>query len=316
MDRQRGLKSLAGAREGRARAKFTRPTPNLLLFAIGGVSISLLIYWFVSSRELAQQKTALLAQQRAAKATVGAEWYPMRDKIEKLTLDAGLTYPGDLIEAEARTWDFRGLPGIYLRMRVEEAKDIASVRRAASESLRDGFTGCLLRSQNAALLRGERDASAFADNPWNLRQAYVATRVLGEEWESEVHAAGDDLRLRVFSQQYDKAKREEIPLVVDIVKRASFFLLVLDEDVPEARAQGDGGAITGEVLQQVPHPARVFIYNIKESKLLVRLRRTGSADIINTGAQPSEETRLAMLRQVNNCSLAQQVWTELRPKDK
>jgi hypothetical protein len=316
MDRQRGLKSLSGARDGRARGKFTRPTPNLLLFAIGGVSISLLIYWFISSRELAQQKTALLAQQRAAKATVGAEWYPMRDKLEKLALEAAGPYPGDLVEPEAKSWDFRGLPGIYLRMRVDNAKDVGSIRRAASESLRDGFTGCLLRTQNAALLRGERDASAFADNPWNLRQAYVATRVLGEEWESEVHAAGDDLRLRVFSQQYDKAKREEIPLVIDIVKRASFFLLVLDEDVPEAAALGDGGVITSDVWQQVAHPARVFVYNTKESKLLVRLRRTGSADVINTGAIPSEETRLAMQRQVNNCSLAQQVWSELRPKDK
>ena len=55
--------------------------------------------------------------------------------------------------------------------------------------------------------------------------------------------ADDDLRLRVFVEQYDKAIREEIPLAIDVVKRAQFFLLVLDEDVPEAAAFADGGPL-------------------------------------------------------------------------
>ncbi len=314
--RPRGLASIADARDPRKARKYGRPSTTLILAAVGGALAVLVIYWFVSRSTLEKAKTALLSEQRAAKATVGAEWYPLRDKLEKITLDAAGPWPGDVVEKEAAGWDFRALPGIYLRMRVTQAKDAPSIRRAAQDSLKDGFTGCLFRETPAqAAARVQADAGVFAEHPWNLRQAYQSTRVLEEPWEGEVKAAGDDLRLRVFTQQYDKAKREEIPLAIDIVKRSQFFMLVLDEDVDEARAVSDGGVVTNESLQLVAHPARVVLVNLKSGATLARLRRTGSADVITTGAILDPETQDAMKRQVNNCSLAQQVWAALKPAD-
>lgn len=314
--KQIGLKAVTSSRADRERSKTGKVTGPVWLAAGGAVVLTLVASYAFSDRSLEKARDELLAQQRAAVATVGKEWFPVREKLEKLTLDAAGPYKGDLVDPEARTWDFRALPGLYLRVRVEDAKDAKTLRERAKDSLRDGFTGCLLREPNAALARGEADAGFGPDQPWNLRQAYASTRVLTDEWVADVKEAGDALRLRVFEQQYDKAKATEIPLAIEIIKRAQFYLLVLDEDVPEAKDYaGDAGTITEEALQQVGHPARVHVVNLKTGAELVRLRKTSEASFVFAGdrAVADPEVRAAMRRQVNNCALAQDVWASIRP---
>jgi len=315
-ERKVGLKAIHSARADRKRSKYGKISGPFWLAAGGAVVVTLIVSWLVSDRSLGAAKEEILSQQRAAVATVGAEWFPLREKIEKLTLDAAGPYRGDAVDPEAAKWDFRSLPGIYLRMRVADVKDVETLRKQARESVKDAFTGCLLREPNAALARGEPDAGIGPEQPWNLRQAYAATRVMTDEWAQEVKDAADKDRLRVFQQQYDKAKKTEIPLAIDIIKRAQFFLLVLDEDVAEAKElAGDAGTITQEALQQVPHPARVHIVNLKSGGELARVRRVGDAEFQFVGEQAvrDPEVRAAMRRQVNNCALAQQVWTAIRP---
>lgn len=318
--REIGLKAVGEARTKRDQKQDRRITGPVALVAGGTVLTTVLVAWIIAGRTVANAKTEVLSKQRAAIETVGKEWYPLRDRLEKLTLEAAGDYKGDLVDPEARQWDFRSAPGIYLRLRVEDAKDVASLRKHAQESAKDSFTGCLLRENNpsmAALARGEADAgTGWQDQPWNLRLAYASTRMLTDEWAAEVNGAEDELRVRVFAQQYDKAQKEEIPLAIDIIKRAQFFLLVLDEDVPEAKElAGDAGTITQEALQQVPHPARVHIVNLKTGAEMARLRRTGEADFHFVGERTvhDPEVRAAMKRQVNNCALAQQVWAALKP---
>ncbi len=319
--RQIGLKAVSSARADRSRSKYGKMTGPAWLTAGGAVVVTVAATWFLSDRSLGKQKEELLAQQRAAVKTVGAEWFPLRDAIEGVTLEAARGFAGDQVEAEARTWDFRSIPGIYLRLRVDEARTAEALRARAQESAKDAFTACLMREPNpttAALARGEADAATSSlDQPWNLRQAYAATRVLTDTWTNEVKDASDELRLRVFVQQYEKAKKDEIPLAIEIVKRAQFFMLVLDEDVPEAKEYGDAGAITTEALQQVAHPARVHIVNLKTKKELVRLRRTAHAEYVFAGEQAvrDPEVRAAVRRQVNNCALAQEVWSAVRGGD-
>jgi hypothetical protein len=313
--KQIGLKAVSSARVERDRSKHGKVTGPVWLAAGGAVVLTLVLSWALSDRSLSNARDELLAQQRAAVATVGKEWYPLRDKLEKVTLEAAGAYKGDQVAPEARTWDFRGQPGLYLRLRTVDAKDTKSLRERARESVRDGFTTCLLRDVNAGA-KADADAGWGPDQPWNLRQAYASTRVLSDEWVSDVREASDNLRLRVFEQQYAKAKREEIPLAIEIVKRAQFFLLVLDEDVPEAKEYADdAGLITEEALQQVGHPARVHVFDVKTGEELVRLRKTSEAGFVFTGdrAVGDPEVRAAMRRQVNNCALAQDVWSSIRP---
>lgn len=308
-DRTIGLRSIQTAREDRGRGKYSRMTPNLILFAVVGVILVLVVYHFFSQRSLEQDKTALLAKQRAAVATVGANWLPLRDKLEGIVLDSAKNFPDDDFIAPDLP-DFRAQPGLYLRIRVADAKDVASVRVAAQESVRDAFCGCLLKEPNAAAVRGDLDAGGAPDQPWNMRQAYASTRILTDEWQNEVKASDDDLRLRVFQQQYDKAVAEEIPQAIDIVKRSRFFLLVLDEDVPEAKTKADGGAITEDVLQTVEHDSRVRIVDMQTWKDLARLKRAGVGDLVAVGEQhgvQDSETRDSTARQVKNCSLGMQV---------
>jgi hypothetical protein len=319
-----GLKAIRDARLERAATKHGRVSGKTWLLAITAVLSVVVVAWLFRDRSLANQKEELLSKQRAALTTVGAEWFPLRDKMEKTTLDAAGPYKGDLVDPEAATWDFRSLPGIYLRLRVEDAKDVALIRKKADESARDSFVGCLLRENNptaAATARGEADAgSGWNDQPWNLRLAYYATRILTDEWVNEVKNAEDEIHLRVFVQQYEKAKSEEIPLAVDIIKKAQFFLLVLDEDVPEAAeltpdAGRNAGKVTEQHLQQLPHPTRVHLIDLRRNKEMVRLRRESEAEFRFAGEHPLRDPRVlaAMKRQVNNCALAQDVWAAIKP---
>ena len=313
--REIGLKAVHSARADRGKSKYGKIDGRVWLVAGAAVVVTLVVAWMLNDRALSTEKEEILSQQRAAVTTVGAEWYPLRDKLEKITLDAASRFEGDKVDVEAAKMDFRSSPGLYLRLRVDEARDTTSLRQHAKDSAKDSFTGCLLREPNAALARGDADAGVGPEQPWNLHRAYSATRVMTEEWASEVKASEDKDRLRVFRQQYDRAKRDEIPVAIDIVKRAQFFLLVLDEDVPEARELSDGGPINEEALQQVAHPARVHIVNLRTGAEIARLRKTAEADFQFVGdrAVRDPDTRAAMKRQVNNCALAQQVWGALRP---
>lgn len=304
-----GLKSVYEHRERRLAGKFSHPSEKAWL-SVGLALVAILgVYWYVAGRTLAGKKADLLAKRRAVVVTFGAEWYPMRDKIESLVVAESGAFAGDFVDSSARSLDFTRDPSIYLRLRLAEAKDAKSVRTAAQGSLRDGFVGCLVVAPNPALARGDLDAGAFPENPWNLRQAYRSARTLSDEWDQEVREAGDDLRLRVFQQQYDKAVSEEIPLAARIVKQAKFFIAVLDEDTGDPNVPADGGALTSEALQAVRHPVRVIVASLQHDGIVLRLRREPAAGVRFAGENvPSDpETLLAMERQVHNCKLASEV---------
>jgi hypothetical protein len=311
-----GLKAIYEGREARKPGgKYGRPSTALYLFGVSAILGSLVVYHYVSDYQLDSEKHELLAQQRAMKTTIGAAWFPLRDEIESYVLEAARSYKGDFVDSEAARWDFRSAPGIYLRMRVADAKDPESLRRAAAESQRDGFIGCFLREPNRAA-QGERDAGAFPEQPWNLGRAYKATRVLTDDWAEQVKAADDKMQVRVVQEQYEKASTVDMRTAAEVVKQAKFFLLVLDEDAPDAAAAADGGPVDEAALQLVAHAARVHVLDLRTKSELLRLRREGSASFMFAGehAPTDLETRNAMQRQVNNCSLANQVRAEIEAK--
>jgi hypothetical protein len=307
-----GLPAIAKAREQRASGG-ARWTTQAGLIAAGAVVAGLIAHKVVGDHELDAARQALLSKQRAVAMTLGAEWYSLRDELEAHVISAAKEYAGDAVEPPARAGGFRARPGLYLRMRVADATDVARVRKVAADARKDAFAACLLREPNVRALRGETDAGAFAEQPWNLGQAYAATRILTDDWVQAVKDADEDMRMRVFVEQYDKAVRDEIPLAIDVVKRAEFFLLVLDEDVPEAAPPADGGPMTEEALQLVPHPARIHLFDLKSRREILRLRRSGDARVIPAGERvvTDQETRDAMQRQANNCALAGRVEAEL-----
>jgi hypothetical protein len=310
--RGRGLPAILNAREERAagRSRWTMQAGIVAgLCVLGG----LLAHTLVEAHDLRTDRQTLLAKQRAVQATLGAEWDPLRDRLEDDVLTSAKDYAADRIDPDARKGDFRTQPGLYLRMRVADARDAATVRRIAADARKDGFAGCFLREPNERGVRGEIDGGAFSEQPWYLGRAYSATWTLTDEWAQLVKDADDDLRMRVLKGQYDKAVREEIPLAIDIVKRAQFLLLVLDEDAPLPPDPADAGRTPEEALQLVLHPARVLLFHLPDNTLLLRLRRSVDARVIPAGEHlvTDPEIRDAMQRQANNCALARAVETAL-----
>src|SRR5437667_9906633 len=91
-----GLRSIYDAREGRRPGgKYARPAGSTYLVAVGAIIASLVAYKIVSGHQLDVAKSDLLAKQRAITTTVGTEWYPMRDKLEAMTLDAAKELGGE-----------------------------------------------------------------------------------------------------------------------------------------------------------------------------------------------------------------------------
>jgi hypothetical protein len=85
-----------------------------------------------------------------------------------------------------------------------------------------------------------------------------------------------------------------------------------------ADAEEGAGVAFGELfpLQQVAHPTRVHVFNLKEgAKEMVRLRREADADFRFAGEHTIRDPSVlaAMKRQVNNCALAQTVWAAIHP---
>jgi hypothetical protein len=309
-----GLPAIHEGREKRLAGRFSHLTSRAWLVVGLGLIGSLATYRLVSGREMSGRKASLLAKQRADDATIGKEWAPLRDRLEKFVTDRSGAFGGDKVEPEAKAWSNHVATGIYLRVRLEDAKTPEKIRAAAQDSAKDAFVGCLLKTEHAALAEGAPDASAFPDLPWNLRQAYAATRILTPEWVAQVKDSDESIRLRIFEQQYDKAQRDEIPHAIDIVKRADFFLLVLDEpaDNPDdAKPQWSDGGIDSaeEAIQLAPHWARIHVLDLAKDKEILRVRERADGKFIFASGRPvtDEETLDAMKRQVNNCSLAQQV---------
>ncbi len=309
-----GLAAVHEGREQRLAGRFSRPTGRTYLIVVLGVAASIVAFKTVSGREIGSRKTALLAKQRADDATIGKEWAPLRDNLEKFVTERSGAFDADHVEPEAKAWSNHVATGIYLRIRLDDAKTPEKIRAAAQDSMKDAFVGCLLKAENQALAQGAPDAGIFPDLPWNLRQAYSATRILTPEWVAQVKDSDESIRLRIFEQQYDKAERDEIPRAIDIVKRADFFLLVLDEpaDNPDdAKPRwADGGVDSAEeAVQLAPHWARIHVLDLQKNKEILRVRRRAEGQFVFASGRPvtDEETLDAMKRQVNNCALAQQV---------
>ena len=311
--RQLGLKSVIDGREGRKQGRYSRPTPITWLIAGGGLIVSLLIYRYVSGNRLETARSDLLGKQKAVEVTLGAEWTPLRDRIEKYVMQSAGEAKPDLVAADVKNWDFRTQPGLYLRLRIEDAATPEKIRKASEDSLRDGFTGCLLKQPTDALARGEADASVFPEQPWNMRQAYSSTRILTPAWVQDVKDAEDLLRLKVFIQQFDHAEKDEIPRAISIVRDAQFILLVLDEPSAEAVIGADGGVPAPENVQLAPHWARVSVLDLRSGSEVLSLRRYAAATFVFAGDRQvtDPETLDAMKRQVNNCALAKAVNAEL-----
>lgn len=318
--RPRGLPAIEHARENRGKIRW--PSTKFWGWAAIVLAAMGIFHWKSEQSRVEGERQALLARQRAVSVELGPRWFPLREKIEAWTMELSASAGAEVIEKdELQNLKFREEAGIYLRMPVSRAKDAEAIRTGAKDSLRDAFTACLMRVPNADPFAGpvcrrtrdcaqgqvcnEVDHCAAPSQPYNLRVAYRSLRVLSDGWVRDTENAENDISLRMLKESFDDTVADDLPVAIDLLTRAKYFLLVLDEAEYTAV---DGGA---EGIDPSPHTARVSLHRVSDGKLLLRLARDASAVLV--GAAPITDQRVddARQRQANACALALEVRTAM-----
>jgi hypothetical protein len=315
--RVRGLPSIDQAREARGKLRF--PPAKFWAYTALVLTACWILHWKWSQGELESERTKLMARQRAVVKELGPRWYPLRDRIERWTLDLAKEAGPEVVDHDAlKGWDFRDRAGIYVRLPVGQATSAESIRKGAKESLRDAFTSCLMRVPNPNAMAGqecqhtrdcpagelcnETDHCSRPAQPYNLRVAYRTMYVLSDEWVRDAQDAGDDLRLRLLVAGFDDTVRDDLPLAADLLTRAQYFLVVLDEALPDGPPPATQAAV--EALQGEAHTARVAVYRLTDDKLVLRVRREAGGELIGGTPSVDAEVMAARQRQANSCALA------------
>lgn len=301
---------------------------GLLILVVGGF-----LYFRSAQSKLEEQRGRIMAKQRAVAQALGPKLIPMRDHIEQGMAEL-LEEPFSAhIEEHVDFAQLFSRPGIYLRLRASDARDLEQARKAAQRSLREGFTACLMRDEKASPptegtackqsqdcapgeLCNEFDVCQRPSSPFNMRLLYRALHVLSDQWTLEVKEAGTELALVAYERGLDSVTEVDIPVAIDVYHRAQYAVVVLDEDpedgLPEAVANEFES--DAERVQRSAHDARVGIWSLPDGKLLAKVKARAAGALREVGAQRSRggpEAQATRARQANNCALALDVRSKL-----
>jgi hypothetical protein len=302
--------------------------PHFWLWSLTAIGLFFVVYWRIAEGHLESTKAQVMAKQRAVARTIGPTILPFRDKVERWAMELAGAYPGDHVEAGAPYEQIRQSPGVYLRLRLANAKAAKDIRKAARVSLHDGFTSCMFVQKDAAdptqgpacrttsqcapgKLCNEWNVCGDPPTPYNMRLAYRTLRVLSNEWTDELHNTTNELAVSAYERDLDSVTRYDVRVAAEILARSKYFTLVLDEDPSEGlpKELPDAGESLEERVQRVGHPARVGIWDLATGQQLLRLRSSASGRFVPMGGRVIRDPAIvaAQERQVNGCQLALEV---------
>src|SRR5882724_6298552 len=91
------------------------------------------------------------------------------------------------------------------------------------------------------------------------------------------------MKMRLLEREFDSAVKDDVPLVIDLLTRAQFYLLVLDEEPSGLVVPAGKPAL--EAIQAMSHVARVMLFGLKPGMdhALLRVRRDVSGRFIPAG---------------------------------
>lgn len=324
-DLSRGLTAVENSRADRNKIK--RPPFKIIVWFGMTLIVALILYFRWESNQVESARQRLLNKQREAISLFGNQWFEVRDNIENWTLELARKQDANYTDPELKDFKFREMPGIYLRLRKDQAVDVKSVRDSAQSSFRDGFTSCLMRVKNDPQLAGkecqttaECDAGELCNDlshcskpgqPYNLRLAYRSFSVLGPDFEKEARETTNSLTLRALDLAFEDATRLEFPMAVDLLAKARFFLGVIDDRPPPVgrKKEGDKGPSSEDVEDAAgaTFPARVVLYRLSDNKLMLRLTAEPKAELHGGQVVADTEVAAALHRQAQSCALADEV---------
>lgn len=334
-EHQPGLPSLNQARAERRRAtpfgkaRLVGVTPQFWIWVAVVLAAFGVVYWRITAGHLESQKSAVMAKQRAIAKTLGPKILPFRDRTEGWVQKLAGPWKGDYVAPSVDLSDITHSPGVYLRLDIDNARSAKSIRKASSSSLHDGFTSCFFVRSKAVDPRKGPACKALADcapgllcnewdvctrplEPYNMRLAYRALRVLSTAWTDELHQAGSDLGITAYDRDLDRVTHNDVPIAIEILTRAKYFTAVLDEAPAHGlpKALGDAGAETDEQrVQRTEHFGRIGVWDLNSGQQLARLRARAQGKIVPVGDRVvrDKQTAASAQRQANSCMLALQL---------
>src|SRR5215203_1382612 len=137
--RERGLPSLNQARTERRRAlvygkvALRAMPPHFWLWVLVAGAAFGVIYWRVAEGRLEARKSAVMAKQRAIAAALGPKTQPFREQVEGWVRELAADGVPDFVAPGDSLKDLREAPGVYLRLRLENAKSRKQIRKAAQD---------------------------------------------------------------------------------------------------------------------------------------------------------------------------------------
>lgn len=332
--RERGLPSLNQARLERQRAfvvgKVRMPgvPVHFWLWTAVGLSLFGIIYWRIAQGQLESARSRVMADQRAMAVALGPKLFPVRDRVEKWAQELAGDFPGAFVAPGTDLKKIQTGGSVYLRLRLSSAKDPKTLRKAAVNSLRDGFTSCLFVTRQSGdptqgapcrtggdcksgRLCNEWNVCAEPQQPFNMRLVYRTLRVLSSDWTDEVHLASSELALAGYQRDLDGVAKRDVPVTVDLLARSKYFTLVLDEDPPGGLPTELPGAdeTPEERVQRTAHFARIGIWELKSGQPVLRMRTEALGEFLMLGRKraPEPTNLAAQQRQVNSCQMALRV---------
>lgn len=334
-NRRRGLAALEQSKDERRRAltagrvRLRGGAPQFWLWTIVIFVAFGVVYWNVAQRQLQTARSEVMARQRAIKQELEPRLLPLRDKLEAWVVELAGPWQGDHVDSSLALERLSRSNGIYLRLLEQNAHAAEDIRKGMEVSLHDGFTSCLFQREERYKQNEGKQCHSIAQcdsgeicndwnlcappsQPFNLRMMYRGLRVLSPTWSDELHQASDDYQVRVFSRDLDKAFKDDVPIAIEMITRAKYFTVVLDEapknGLPASRAQqADAGLERDELrVQLLQHPVRVGIWDLTSGKSVFRMRVDSGAEIMPIGRSHNSEPRVmaAQQRQANNCGIA------------
>ena len=332
--KERGLPSLNEGRRTRRRSivlgrvRLREVATRFWLITFVGLALFGIVYYRYAQSELNDKRNQLAARQRAVVAAAGPAGFALRDKLEAWVLQLSQGELTTFISPGASLDEISRGPGVYLRALRSDARDVESLRRAASHSVHDGFTSCLFVGRPpepdavACKTKAQCGPGQLCDDwgvcsvpgqPYNLRLLYDALKIQGPEWDRRLASAGDELQVRAMELELEDTSKHEVPAAAELIRRSRYFSVVLDEE--PTSALGGSGADAGagesaeERVQGMDHFVRVGIWDIERAEPLLRLRLLVAGRLLAVGqhAVKDQDATRARQRQANNCSAAVEV---------
>jgi len=337
-----GLPSLLESRITRKRQLVTGKVavgglpPKVFLWGLAVLIIGGVLYFWNAQAELEEQRRKLLTKQRATAQLLAPKLIPMRDAIESGVVE--LSKEAKPSVAPGVDWEkLFGSPGIYMRARLADAGDLEKLREVGGQSLRDGFSACLMRDLTAKLpvagkeckqsndcesgeLCNEYEHCQRPSSPFNMRMLYRALHILSEKWENEVREAGTDYALIAYDRGLDSVTKVDLPVAIDVYQRAKYAIVVLDEDPPGGLPEplADTSESESERVQRVPHFARIGVWELPSGRRLARVKAEAAGALRDVGTSKplgGAQSQAARSRQANSCALALDFQSQVLPPE-